>query len=194
MQQLILASASPRRKSILAYLGYDFQTQIAECRESLIPDDPVATVIKNAKRKARTLRQTYTEAVIIAADTVVSFNGKIYGKPGSIEEARAWLTSFSETTHLVYTAVAFVHPKKKHSDLFVEVSSLRFKKYGMDTVDEYLYKVKPLDRAGAYDINHHSTRIIDSYQGSYSNIMGLPEKLVKTWLYAHGVYPKTTSK
>ncbi len=194
MQQLILASASPRRRAILKYLGYDFQTEIAECHEKTIPDDPVATVYHNAKAKARALRKRYTDAVIIAADTVVSFNGKIYGKPATKEEARSWLSSFSGGSHLVYTAVAFVHPKKERSEVFVEVSSLRFKTYGLDTVDEYLYKVTPIDRAGAYDINEHSHLIIDSYKGSYSNIMGLPEKIVKMWLYAHEIYPQSTSK
>ncbi|MDO5462911.1 MAG: Maf family nucleotide pyrophosphatase [bacterium] len=190
MIPLLLASASPRRKAILEGLGYEFKVHHVDCEEVCIADDPIATVLYNAKRKARALREVYKEAFIIAADTVVSFRGRIYGKPSSKEEARAWLTSFSGQTQTVYTAVAFVDPKAKHSEVFVEASSLRFKNYGVDTVDDYLYRVKPYDRAGAYDINAHGEILIASHTGSYSNIMGLPKKLVFAWLRSHGVHRK----
>lgn len=190
MHQLLLASASPRRKAILERLGYDFKVHHVDCEEVFIADDPIATVLHNAKRKARALRELYTEAFIIAADTVVAFNGRIYGKPCGKEEARSWLTAFSGKTQTVYTAVAFVDPHAKHSEVFVEASSLRFKTYGADTVDEYLYRVQPYDRAGAYDIDTHGEMLINTFTGSYSNIMGLPEKLVVAWLRSHGIHRK----
>jgi septum formation protein len=193
MYPLLLASASPRRKAILEHLGYDFQVRSVDCEEVCIADDPISTVLHNAKRKARALRAQDNEAIIIAADTVVSFEGRIYGKPRSKEEARTWLAAFAGKTQIVYTAVAFVHPQEQKTEVFVEASSLRFKRYSIDTIDTYLYQVKPYDRAGAYDINTQGEMLIDRYTGSYTNIMGLPEKLVRAWLRAHNVHRKRRS-
>jgi septum formation protein len=190
MIPLLLASASPRRKAILEYLGYDFQVRSVDCQEIRIADDPIGTVFQNAKRKAYALRDLDRDAMIIAADTVVVFEGRVYGKPRTKEEARAWLKAFAGKTQIVYTAVAFVDPQLPHAEVFVEASSLRFKPYSLDTVDEYLHKVNPYDRAGAYDINTYGEMLIESYTGSYSNIMGLPEKLVRAWLRSRGIHHK----
>lgn len=183
--QLILASASPRRQAILKSIGIPFEVHLPSCGEVHYPDDPVATVGKNAARKARSVQLRYPRATIIAADTVVAFNGKVLGKPQSYAEAQAWLLAYSGRVQHVYTAVAFALPGQLDPEVRIEVSSLRFKDYGAAVVDEYLDRVKPFDRAGAYDINELGDLLIADRVGSYSNVMGLPQGVVADWLIAH---------
>lgn len=183
--KLILASASPRRKAILKSIGIPFEIHLPTCAEVCYPDDPVATVGKNAARKARSVQLRYPRATIIAADTVVSFMGKVLGKPQSYAEAQAWLLSYSGKVQHVYTAVAFAIPGGAEPEVRIEVSSLRFKDYGSAAVEEYLDRVKPFDRAGAYDINELGDLLIADRVGSYSNVMGLPQGVVADWLIAH---------
>lgn len=183
--KLILASASPRRQAILKSIGIPFEVHLPTCSEIRYPDDPVATVGKNAGRKARSVQLRYPRATIIAADTVVSFMGKVLGKPQSYAEAQAWLLSYSGKVQHVYTAVAFALPGVTNPEVRIEVSSLRFKDYGSAVVEEYLDRVKPFDRAGAYDINELGDLLIADRVGSYSNVMGLPQGVVADWLIAH---------
>lgn len=182
---LILASASPRRQAILHSIGFPFEVHLPSCSEVCYPDDPVATVGKNASRKARSVQVRYPRATIIAADTVVAFNGKVLGKPRSYAEAQAWLLAYSGKVQHVYTAVAFAQPGRMDPEVRIEVSSLRFKDYGSAVVEEYLDRVKPFDRAGAYDINELGDLLIADRVGSYSNVMGLPQGVVADWLIAH---------
>ncbi len=185
---LILASASPRRQKILASLKVPFEVHLPNCREVHFPDDPVATVGSNAKRKARSVQQRYPKHIILAADTVVSFEGRVLGKPRDRLEAETWLKSYSGKSQIVYTAVAFALPSTEKISLRIEATSLRFKTYNYDTVGEYFDRVQPLDRAGAYDINAHGELLIDHRIGSYTNVMGLPRSLVRDWLLTHTAF------
>lgn len=185
MQKIILASASPRRKAILRNLNVPFEVHLPRCSEHFHPDDPVATVGENACLKALSVAKRFPHEVILAADTVVSFAGKVLGKPKDYEQAQEWLLEYSGRTQIVYTAVAFIQPGHTTPDLFIEATSLRFKHYGLGEVQEYLDLVRPLDRAGAYDINEHGNRLIAERVGSYTNVMGLPQTVVAAWLAAH---------
>ena len=185
--RIILASASPRRRRILTSLGVRFSVHLPHCKEVLYPDDAVATVGKNAAHKALSVQKNHPHSLIIAADTAVAFKGRVYGKPASYEEAQDWLLSFAGRSQQVYTGVAFLHPGLSEPELFIEASSLRFKVYSLDTVQDYLDRVKPFDRAGAYDINDHGEMLIEACIGSKSNVMGLPRALVHSWLHANGV-------
>jgi septum formation protein len=185
MSKLILASASPRRQAILRHLKIPFEVHLATCKESVRAGDPVGTVGQNACMKALSVSKRYPRSVILAADTVVSFNGKVLGKPRDYEEAQAWLLDYSGRNQIVYTAVAFLKPGHRDPELFIEATSLVFKQYGLGTVQEYLDRVKPLDRAGAYDINEHGELLIHERIGSYTNVMGLPQSIVSTWVKAN---------
>lgn len=187
MSKLILASASPRRQLILRHLGLAFEVHLATCKESVRTGDPVATVGQNASLKALSVAKRYPHDVILAADTVVAFNGKVLGKPKDYDEAQAWLLSYSGRSQQVYTAVAFLRPGHRNPDLFIEATSLVFKEYGLGIVQNYLDRVKPLDRAGAYDINECGEMLIENRIGSYTNVMGLPQSVVAAWVKAH--YP-----
>ena len=184
---IILASASPRRRAILRSLGVHVEVHQPHCMEVTLRDDPAGTVGVNARRKALSVHASYPRAAIIAADTVVCFEGRVLGKPRDLEEARAWLTAYSGKAQTVYTAVALFYPGAQEPSLRIEATSLQFKEYDTRTVDAYLALVRPLDRAGAYDVNERGDLLIAGRIGSYSNVMGLPRGVVRDWLVAHGL-------
>jgi len=185
---LILGSASPRRKKILDALGFDFTVVIPDTEEIHDATDPVHTVVVNATTKYRTCRATHPEAAIITADTLVWFDGDLIGKPNDLEEAARFLRAFSGRTQVVYTGVALGLPGQCAPDIRVEASSVTFKTLSEETIQRYLEKTKPLDRAGAYDIDENGDLLIATYSGSRTNIMGLPRAPVRDWLMKEALY------
>ncbi len=183
---LILGSTSPRRKKILQALGCAFTVSTAPADEIYDTSDPVRTVVTNALAKYRACRTRHPDAALITADTLVWFEGRLIGKPVDLAEAADFLRAFSGRTQTVYTGIALGMPHGE-PDLRVEASSVRFKTLSEATILDYLRKTRPLDRAGAYDIDENSDLLIAGYYGSYTNIMGLPEAPVRDWLAAHGL-------
>jgi septum formation protein len=181
---LILGSASPRRKKILLALGCTFAVSTADTDEIHDAADPVHTVVTNALEKYRACRLRHAEAAIITADTLVWFEGRLIGKPVDLEEAAQFLRAFSGRTQIVYTGLALGLPNQK-PEVRVEASSVQFKILSEDTITAYLHKTRPLDRAGAYDIDENGDLLIAGYSGSYTNIMGLPDAPVRDWLLAN---------
>jgi septum formation protein len=179
---IILGSASPRRKKILEALGVSFSVSTPDTTEIHDSEDPVHTVVFNARTKYRFCRAQHPEAALITADTLVWFEGRLIGKPNDLEEAAHFLRSFSGRTQIVYTAVALGRPGEEEAEIRVEASSVTFKSLSEDTIRDYLARTHPLDRAGAYDIDENGDLLIDRYCGSYTNIMGLPEAPVRDWL------------
>ena len=169
----ILASKSPRRAKILAEHGWTFSVEPTEAEEVSIPRAPKRTVLVNAARKLKTCRQAHPDAEIVAADTIVWFDGRIYGKPQDLDEARAFLRELSGNTHSVFTGVAYCVPGGPLQTEVVE-ARVTFRTLSEEVIDRYVTAVNPVDRAGAYDIDESGGLLIDSYTGSYENIMGLP--------------------
>ena len=195
MKPLILASGSPRRAKILRDLGVEFEIVKTEAPEVSIPHDPVRTVTENAlaKLNAAVAQERDPPEVegrtILAADTIVWFNGKIYGKPRDLAEAKTFLRELSGQTHTVFTGVACVGPailanaqspqaatvlKSLAPTTACARSHVTFRQLSDAAIDEYVARVRPLDRAGAYDIDENGDLIVASYDGEYENIMGLP--------------------
>ena len=200
MKPLILASGSPRRAKILRDLGVDFEIVKTEAAEVSIPHDPVRTVTENACAKLRAAADTVATSCdlpeeagraprtchpILAADTIVWFNNRIYGKPRDLDEAKEFLRELSGQTHVVFTGVAFWDGKggsapgtscKGGGALATACvrSEVTFRKLSEEMIEEYVARVHPTDRAGAYDIDESGNLIVASYTGSYENIMGLP--------------------
>ena len=183
---LVLGSASPRRKKILHALGCAFSVASADADEIHDAADPVHTVVTNALEKYRACRKRHPEAALITADTLVWFEGRLIGKPADLDEAAQFLRAFSGRTQVVYTGVALGLPHQE-PEIRVEASSVRFKILSEETLLAYLHKTRPLDRAGAYDIDENGDLLIAGYSGSYTNIMGLPEAPVRDWLAARGL-------
>lgn len=178
---MILASKSPRRAKILADHGLSFMVEPTEADEVSIPRAPKRTVLVNAARKLKACRSLHPEASVIAADTIVWFDGRIYGKPRDLEEARSFLRELSGNTHSVFTGVAFCRPDGPLQTAVVE-SRVTFRKLSEELVAQYVESVRPTDRAGAYDIDESGDLIVAGYTGSYENIMGLPMEPLSGWL------------
>ena len=112
---------------------------------------------------------------ILAADTIVWFGGRIYGKPRDLDEAKEFLRELSGQTHTVFTGVAY------DGDARVVESGVTFRRLSEAAIDEYVARVRPTDRAGAYDIDESGDMIVEGWTGSYENIMGLPVEPLREW-------------
>jgi len=168
---LTLASGSPRRAKILKEHAVDFVIVKSDAPEVCYPDDPKRTVCENALAKGAAVKGTK----ILSADTIVWFNNKIYGKPRDLEQAKEYLCELSGNVHTVFTGVAY------DGDVRVCRSDVKFHALSPAKINDYVAQVKPTDRAGAYDIDESGDLIVESYTGSYENIMGLPLEPLRKW-------------
>ena len=182
---LILASGSPRRAKILRDCGVEFTVVKSDAPEVSYPHDPERTVKENALAKGRVVLNTEAqrhrdESGVLSADTIVWYNGKIYGKPRDLDEAKEYLRELSGNVHTVFTGVAY------NGEVKVVKSDVKFRKLSEKMIAEYVARVKPTDRAGAYDIDESGDLIVESYTGSYENIMGLPVEPLREWKLVDG--------
>ena len=181
MSVLVLASKSPRRAKILQSLGVEFEVFPTEAEEVCISHAPQRTVSVNALRKLEACRAANPDARILAADTVVWHGGRIYGKPRSEEEAATFLSELSGRVHNVFTGVAFCEPGGP-AECAIAVSDVVFRPLSASLIRRYIERVKPLDRAGAYDIDESGDLIVERWTGEYENIMGLPVEPLRGFL------------
>jgi septum formation protein len=177
---LILASASPRRRELLAQLGLPFEVVVADVTEHEDPaTDPRVMVAHNAALKADWVAVRHPEAVVLGADTTVFLDGAAINKPRDRDESRAMLRRLSGREHTVYTGIA-VRCRSTGLALDEGVSSqVSFKSFGDGVIEEYIRLVNTLDKAGGYSIQEQTDLIIAGYKGSFSNIMGLPMEATK---------------
>lgn len=179
--RMVLASASERRKVILERMGLTFDVIVPQVEEVLYPSDAQATVRENARRKGEWCADRVPAVAIIAADTAIGMDGVTIGKPSSLGDAALCLKRFSGREHHVYTGVA-MRAARGSVHVEVVVSTVRFRTLDDATVQRYISLVDPLDKAGAYDINQHGSLIVESFAGSWTNIMGLPAETVWRWI------------
>lgn len=171
----ILASASPRRHELLAKLGIKFRVEVSAVDEWEDTDaDPEALVRHNAIEKAAAVAARFPDAMVIGSDTTVSLDGVVFNKPVDLDDARRMLTTLQGQTHTVFTAVALISPGKNIQQSFVESSRVTFKPLDGAAIDRYITLVNPLDKAGGYGIQEGKELIIERFEGSLYNIMGLP--------------------
>ena len=187
---LILASASERRRKILSDLGVTFDVVIPRVEEIPHAGNPRRTAEENALRKSLWCRERHPDRFIITADTTIGFDGRCIEKPVSMDEAAVFLRMFSGKTHTVFTAVGLSTPTAIPEVRLVE-SPVTFRALSDNDIRDYLSKVNPLDKAGAYDIDQHGDIIIRSFSGSRTNVMGLPAELVGPWLREQGLLDAT---
>jgi septum formation protein len=178
--RLILASASPRRRELLAQLGLPFEVVVADVTEHEDPaTDPRVMVAHNAALKADWVARLHPDAVILGADTTVFLDGAAINKPRDLDDARAMLRRLSGREHTVFTGIAF---RRASTGLRINQgvsSQVEFKPFGDAVIDDYIRLVNTLDKAGAYSIQDHTDMIVARYSGSFSNIMGLPIEATK---------------
>jgi septum formation protein len=183
MKQLILASQSPRRKTLLAQLGYQFTTLIADIDESVYDDESAEDyVLRLAKDKALAIFHTLSQekqqqSLVLGADTCVVIDGNILGKPETEAECIETLMRLENNSHQVFTAIAVVGGVKEKS---VEVlantieTQVHFKKLTVDEIKRYWQTGEPCDKAGSYAIQGIGGQFVTTINGSYSAVVGLP--------------------
>lgn len=180
---LVLASASPRRKALLEEYGVDFRIAAADAEEISIPENGVETVKANALAKAEKvfdlLRAKEDEEgdlsrtlLVLGADTVIESGNRVLGKPSGISDAENMLLSLSGKTHKVITGVALLSPQKRK--VFAVTTFVTFRKLSPENIRSYMSKVFVLDKAGAYAAQEHGDMIIEKMEGSMENVVGLP--------------------
>lgn len=171
--ELILASGSPRRRELLAAVGYEFRIVSPEVEELAPGAHPFRKLcMVNAVLKAREVQAAHPEAVVLAADTMVGLDGEVLGKPADLEEARAMLGRLSGRVHEVCTGVCVRAGDEEEA--FFEVTWVKFHAYGPAVVEQYLRRVEVLDKAGAYAIQECGDLLVDRIEGEYENVVGLP--------------------
>jgi septum formation protein len=195
---LVLASASPRRSELLTQAGYSFTVQPAHIPEDPRPgEDPIAYVVRLAREKAEavfretgnseqgTVNSGSGELVVLGADTTVTVDGQILGKPEDAVDAARMLRMLAGRTHLVMTGVAVVTATR--TEVAAEVTAVRFLSLSDAEIAEYIATGEPMDKAGAYAIQGRAAKWIPRIDGDYFNVVGLPLALVSTMLEAAGL-------
>jgi len=180
---LILASASPRRAELLQQLKLKFQ--VVPGRTPEILDDqlsPLELCQINAHRKARAVAKKHPDSLVLGADTLVFLGGEIMGKPASRAEAERMLTRLQGRTHQVVTGISLIHLRAHRERIFAVSTDVMFHPLDAGQIRDYLARVNPLDKAGAYAIQEHGEKIIAEISGSYSNVVGLPLERLRTEL------------
>ncbi len=174
MARLILASASPRRKEFLERLGVHFDVRPVEIAEDAgLSKDPRIVARRLARAKAAAARLNDEHALILAADTVVAFGGRILGKPADAKEAREMLRTLRGCTHEVVTAVAVMPLGRRSVIARHPLTEVTMREYSDDEIEASIAQSYPLDKAGAYGIQDDLLRPVERYEGCYCNVVGL---------------------
>lgn len=189
---IVLASASPRRRELLTQCGYTFSVHPAHIPEDpLLNEDPIAYVVRLARQKAETVFAEIAKASasekrasappqVVGADTTVVIDNQILAKPIDAADAARMLRLLSGRTHRVITGVAVV--TAHHTEVAAEVTGVRFLTLSEEEIAAYIATDEPMDKAGAYAIQGRAARWIPRITGDYFNVVGLPLALVSTML------------
>lgn len=185
--RLILASQSPRRREMLALMGYDYEVVVSDADEHVPPCEPGAFVEKLALRKASVVYAAHPDCCVVGADTVVYLDGNIIGKPEDEADAFRILRTLSGRTHTVYTGVSVL--AKAQSILFHDAAEVTFAPLSDVEIRSYIATGEPLDKAGAYGIQGPGSLLVERLEGCYFTIIGMPNPKLYRALRAVGVLP-----
>ncbi|HEY1060874.1 MAG TPA: Maf family nucleotide pyrophosphatase [Daejeonella sp.] len=179
---IILASKSPRRQELLKLMGFDFQVVLREVDESYPPGlSPSEIAVYISEKKAKAFDLLIENEIVITADTIVSLDGKILGKPENEDHAFGMLSELSGKRHDVITGVSLLKDHKLSS--FYELTEVFFKEVSAEQIRYYINTCQPMDKAGAYGIQEWIGLVaVDRINGSYSNVVGLPTHRLYTEL------------
>ena len=185
--KLILASASPRRRELLAQAGYQFDVQISSVPETRRPEeDGIRFATRLAREKAEEVFARHQPGIVLGADTVVVCDGEVMGKPANPADAERMLLLLAGRTHQVVTGVAVVWGSSPSPAIEVaaELTQVTMRTLWPEEVSRYVATGEPMDKAGAYAIQGYAARWIPRISGCYFNVVGLPLALVATMLEA----------
>ena len=173
---LLLASNSPRRRQLLALGGWTFDVAVSNSDESQLPDElPEAYVLRLAEVKARAVvDRAHTDHIIIGSDTSVVIDGEILGKPADADEADRMLRRLRGRTHQVYTGIAALRTRDGALLTDICITDVPMRDYSDGEIAAYVASGDPLDKAGAYGIQHPHFQPVAHMDGCYASVMGLP--------------------
>lgn len=190
---LILASASPRRQELIALLGLPVRVVPSRVDEDT-PEDwsPEQIVEGLSLRKANAVKEQLTESVdessiIVGSDTIVVLNGKAMGKPRDEQDAREMLEQLSGQVHEVYTGVSCIRIFDGKTATAHRVTRVKMRSLTGEQISRYVATGEPLDKAGSYGIQEIGSLLIDSIEGDYFNVVGLPVSLLAVMLEPFGI-------
>ena len=192
---LILASQSPRRKMILANMGYEFDIEPSHADESQITEkDPEKLVVALAELKASTIAKNHDEGIILGADTIVYHEGDIIGKAHSEEEAFAILGRLLGKEHQVYTGLCAINSKTGEKKTVCTMSNVKLKELNQDLINRYVKEGYYKNKAGAYNIDDTEFEFfVEKVDGCKFNIMGMSFANGMRLLQSMGIKPKDKS-
>ena len=186
---LILASGSPRRRQLLEQIGLTFAVRSSDVDESVSPGLTPAQVVESlsARKGEAVAAEAAPGDLVLSADTVVSLDGAILGKPRDRAEAEAMLTALSGRTHQVYTGVTLLQDGRRLTGH--EVTAVTFRPLSPEEIAAYVSTGEPMDKAGAYGIQGLGALLVERLEGDYFNVMGLPLCRLGEMLAQFGVRP-----
>jgi len=178
---LILASSSPRRRELLTQAGIAFTVQPADIDESHRPgESPIAFTQRLAREKAEAVFAHHPQATVLGADTIVVCDAEILGKPADAADAARMLHLLSNREHQVITGVAIIAPQGTRTQ--ADITTVTMRKISEEEIQNYIATGEPMDKAGAYAIQGGAAPFVTSIEGDYTNVVGLPIKLVQEML------------
>jgi septum formation protein len=185
---LILASASPRRRELLAQLAIPFTVIPTNIDERAWPGEmPWAYTRRVAYAKAQHVARQYPTTVVLGADSVVVLAQQILGKPRDMDDARQMLIRLSGREHTVLTSLAVLHHARHFVCLDAVRTLVRFRPLSPSAIEHYIATGEPMDKAGAYAIQGAATAFVESREGCYTNVVGLPLRRTASLLQAAGL-------
>ena len=177
-KKIILASNSPRRRELLSSLGIEFEVvtdnSLEVVGENLLPEEIVCELAEFKGTNVTQKLPSGTDAVVISADTVVSVDGKVLGKPTDEDDAEKMLTMLSGRSHFVYTGVCVRDTFSKKKKKFYVKTEVFFKNLDIIEIKDYINTGEPMDKAGAYGIQNFGALFVEKIHGDYFNVVGLP--------------------
>ncbi len=185
---LILASASPRRHQFMRALGLPFNIHTADIDETPHPQETPSDLVRRLSReKAQAAAKGCSRYLVIAADTIVVLNGEILGKPTSPAHAKEMLIRLRNRKHSVYSAITLMGPKDNVEYTVLNQSVVSMRPYTNAQIDAYIATGDPMDKAGAYAIQHPDFAPVARLDGCYASVMGLPLADLADALAAYGI-------
>lgn len=182
---IILASKSPRRREVLSWMGIPFTVEVCTEPERYDPNRSVYEIVQQlARQKAEFVFRNHSDACVIGADTVVELDGEILGKPSDADQAKEYLNRMQGRSHTVYTGVAVL--KQDYADVRTITTHVTFRPMSECEIEWYVSTGDPLDKAGAYGIQGLGSVFVESIEGNYFNVIGLPAPTVYEMLLAAG--------
>lgn len=190
MPPIYLASSSPRRRMLLAQLGLPFSVVVPEVKEEIKNSLPFARLVEElALKKALAVESAISRGLILAADTIVVWQGKVLGKPSSEAEAREMLRCLSGCVHEVYTGLAVLEKPTGRRVITHERTEVKFRTLSEEEIARYVATGEPMDKAGAYAAQGLGAIFIEGINGCYFNVVGLPVAKLAAILKEFGIDP-----